>query len=55
MNFQHIESRWITNEAMQLMTSFGRDFIEVDSAEVNSIHNPVLYKYYNTGIKETVY
>lgn len=48
-DFKNIEVRWITNESMQLMTSFGRDLVEADSVEVNTVHNPVLYKYYLDG------
>jgi spermidine synthase len=55
LQFNEIEKRWINNEAMLLMTSFGNDLVLSDSIEVNSIHNPVLYKYYNTGIKDAVY
>lgn len=55
LTFDNIDKRWINNEAMLLMTSFGNDLVLTDSIEVNSIHNPVLFKYYNTGIKESVY
>jgi spermidine synthase len=49
MNFEDLEVEWITNESMNLMTSFGRDLIKIDSVEVNTIRNPVLYKYYLDG------
>jgi spermidine synthase len=48
-NFDTLDVRWINKEAMQLMTSFGRDLVNADSVEVNTIHNPVLYKYYLDG------
>ncbi|MBL4710584.1 MAG: fused MFS/spermidine synthase, partial [Flavobacteriales bacterium] len=47
--FNDINVRWITNESMNLMTSFGKDLVNADSVEVNTIHNPVLYKYYLDG------
>ena len=50
LRFDKLKTRWLNAEAMQLMTSFGKkDFFLKDSVEVNSIHNPVLYKYYLRG------
>ena len=51
LQFPSIETQWINNEAMSLITSFGKDYFHADSAavEVNEIHNPVLYKYYLHG------
>jgi len=51
LEFNNIETQWINNEAMRLLTSFGKDFFAKDSIdiEVNEIHNPVLYKYYLNG------
>lgn len=43
-------TNWLNNEAMQLITSFGKDFYAIKGeVEVNSVHNPVLYKYYLKG------
>lgn len=43
--------KWMNKASLQLLTSFGQDLITVDTAElnVNSIHNPSLYKYYENG------
>ncbi|WP_375578044.1 polyamine aminopropyltransferase [Marivirga tractuosa] len=51
LDFSDIETTWINNEAMSLLTSFGKNTYmwEQDSVEVNQIHNPVLYKYYLKG------
>jgi spermidine synthase len=50
LDFKNIQTKWINNDAMQLMTSFGKEtFFLSDSAEINTIHNPVLYKYYLKG------
>jgi spermidine synthase len=51
LEFNDIETEWINREAMQLMTSFGKNIfpIETDSVEINRIHDPVLYKYYLEG------
>ena len=51
LTFYDIPSRWLNNEAMLLMTSFGKDITldAEESVEINSIHNPVLFKYYLNG------
>ncbi|MCK5825094.1 MAG: polyamine aminopropyltransferase [Ichthyobacteriaceae bacterium] len=49
INFDNIETRWINNEAMLLITSFGKDFIELETQDINTINNPVLYQYYLNG------
>lgn len=50
LTFDEINTQWINNEAMTLMTSFGKSVFMKDSVvEVNKIHNPVLYKYYLDG------
>jgi len=51
LHFEDVETRWLTNESMSLITSFGKGLIELDSAEVevNTIHNPVLPTYYRNG------
>ncbi len=50
LEFEKIETRWINTEAMQLITSFGKEFHNTqDAVEVNKIHNPVLYQYYLKG------
>ncbi len=53
LTFKGIETKWINNESMYLMTSFGKnifpDVMEGDSVEINQIHNPVLYNYYLKG------
>ncbi len=43
--------KWLTNEAMNLVTSFGKNIytFKVDSVKVNRIHEPVLYRYYLKG------
>jgi len=49
LNFEGIETRWINNEAMLLITSFGKDFFNSNDLEINTINNPVLYQYYLGG------
>jgi len=51
LDFPEIETNWLNNEAMLLMTSFGKDiYFEVkDSIKNNHIQDPVLYRYYLEG------
>lgn len=57
LKFDDIETRWINNEAMLLITSFGKDIYikPSDSIEINTIHNPVLYQYYLKGNWDELY
>jgi len=48
-SFDDVETQWITPESIMLMTSFGKDLQDADSVEVNTIQNPVLYRYYLDG------
>ena len=51
LNFDDIPTKWINHDAMTLMTSFGKDFSKNANKpiEINTIHNPVLFKYYLNG------
>lgn len=52
LSFESIESQWLNQEAMQLITSFGKGIYpntKDNEVEINQIHNPVLYKYYLKG------
>lgn len=50
LDYSEIQTKWINNEAMTLMTSFGKNvFLKDTVIEVNKIHNPVLYNYYLNG------
>ena len=51
LEFDKVQTQWLNNEAMQLVTSFGKDFYDLDGGkpDVNRVHNPVLYKYYLEG------
>nr|WKN36641.1 polyamine aminopropyltransferase [Tunicatimonas sp. TK19036] len=51
LSFKNTPTEWINHEAMQLMTSFGKNIYvsASDSVEINQIHNPVLYQYYLKG------
>ncbi len=50
-NISKVETRWMNQESLTLITSFGENSFpnQTDSVEINKIHNPVLYKYYLNG------
>ncbi len=47
----NIHTKWLNKEALYLITSFGKQFVDIDTMdiEVNTIHNPVLPRYYRKG------
>ena len=50
LTFSGVTTQWINQEAMLLMTSFGKEFFgKNDTVEVNKMGNPVLYQYYLKG------
>ncbi|MCT4615674.1 MAG: polyamine aminopropyltransferase [Marinifilaceae bacterium] len=46
-----VDTKWINNEAMSLMLSFGKNIYlnQTDSVKLNSEHDHVLYRYYLKG------
>ncbi len=51
LDFKDVNTQWINQEAMPLISSFGKKiYPNTDtSVQVNTIHNPVLYRYYLKG------
>ena len=49
LDFTSLETRWINREALYLITSFGKNYVEPDSIGINTMGNPVLYGYYLDG------
>ena len=49
IDFSKLKTKWLNNESINLITSFGKNLFLKDSVEVNKIHNPVLYRYYLKG------
>ena len=48
-SFKVFDTKWLNNEAMRMMLSFGKSKIAVDSS-INTIADPKLYEYYLEGI-----
>lgn len=42
-------TQWLTTDALEMMVKFGKPVGDTTDLEVNSIHNPVLFKYYIKG------
>lgn len=49
LRFSHLETRWINNEAMHLLVSFGKPYLITDSVAINTLKDPVIYSYYKSG------
>ncbi len=51
IDLDDIETQWLTNEAFTLLSSFGKEVFPKDysKAEINRLHDPVLYRYYLKG------
>jgi len=51
IKFDDISTRWINEEALYLLSSFGKDIFDADTSKLmpNKISNPILYKYYLNG------
>lgn len=48
-DFARVETQWLNNEAMQMMLSFGKSYVTSGNVRINTIEEPVIYKYYNSG------
>ncbi len=51
LQINNVETKWLNHDAMLQITSFGKNWKNNDEEEieVNTIHNPVLYRYYEQG------
>jgi len=46
---KQVPLRWLTQEALQGLTAFGKPMADTTQTKVNTIQDPVLYKYYLNG------
>lgn len=49
LKFDDVSTKWLNNEGMLLITSFGKNSTNLSDVEVNTISNPMLYHYYLSG------
>ena len=51
IDFNGVETKWINNEALNLLVSFGKDIFDKnnDSIRVNKVSDPILYRIYLDG------
>lgn len=51
IDLKDIETKWLNNDALNLLVSFGKDIFDedTDSLVVNQISNPILYRTYLNG------
>jgi spermidine synthase len=47
--YEQLNNKWLNNEAIHLITSFGLPLFDTSSVEINTINAPVLYRYYLDG------
>ena len=48
-NFDNSQTKWLNNEAVDLITSFGKPMVFPDSIALNTIQAPSTYLYFNEG------
>lgn len=49
LKLEALQLRWLNEEALLLITSFGKDWRDTLPPEVNTIHDQVIYRYYQKG------
>ncbi len=51
LTYKDVETKWLNQEAMLHITSFGKDiyFEKNEEVKINKVHDPVLYHYYLDG------
>ena len=56
LSFDAVDTEWLNQEAMLLMTSFGKDYFSnsADSIKINTLGDQVLYRYYLKGNWELI-
>lgn len=48
-SFEDLNTKWLNQESIDLITSFGKPIFDTTGVEVNTINDPVLYRYYIQG------
>ena len=48
-DYKGISTKWLNQEAVHLISSYGKPLFDTTGVEVNTINSPVLYRYYLNG------
>ncbi len=49
VDYQGLNNKWLNQESISLITSFGKPLFDTSHVEINTINSPVLYRYYLDG------
>ena len=49
LEFEYVDTKWINQEAMQMMMAFGKPYVISDSIGINSLKKPIIHEYYTSG------
>ncbi|UII33096.1 hypothetical protein LVD17_04550 [Fulvivirga ulvae] len=47
--FDDVDTRWLNHEAMQMILSFGKPSVSIDSLDVNTLKQSIIHEYYKSG------
>ena len=48
-NFDALDLKWLNNKGAQKLSLFGKPMSDTSNTEINTMFNPVLYRYYRSG------
>lgn len=48
-DYSGLNNKWLNTESIDLLTSFGKPLVDTSGIAINTINNPVLYRYYLDG------
>jgi len=49
IDLQHLSLKWLTNESLYSISSFGKPLVDTTGIKINTIFEPTLYIYYKQG------
>ncbi len=49
INFDDVPTKWLNNQAMDMMLSFGKPWHKKDSTSINTLQKPIVYQHYLKG------
>ena len=49
IDFDKLDCRWLNNDAIRVITSFGKPIVDTSGIQLNTIFRPVLHDYYDKG------